>query len=239
MLKKCLGMSAAVFISLSAAQAADTETAMEHDWSGPYIGVQAGYGWGESRADSEISLAQSVPAAAASEPITIIPGRGGTISLEGVLGGIHAGYNHQLDSFVFGIEGDTEFSDIKGDTEVLDFFEGETFAKLRKDYDWLASLRLRAGFAVDRALFYATGGVAMAQVDMSFKSLDGEIDQSDRETAFGVTLGAGVEFALAEHLTLRAEYRYTELEETSFAGDFENTFEHDFPAVRGGVSWYF
>ena len=243
-MKRFLVASACALASLSVAHAADIETQYsEHDWSGPYIGLQAGYGWGESDASIERS---DQSAAAASEPISIFFG-GGSIDAEGFLGGGHAGYNLQSGSLVLGIEGDAEFSDTNGDTDVI----GETtFAKQAKEFDWLASLRLRAGYAVDRVLFYATAGVAFAQVDMSFKLTDeefiealGPFHESENETAFGVTLGGGVEFALAENLTLRAEYRYTDLEDTSFTGINFNAvtygFENDFHTVRGGMSWYF
>ena len=72
MLKRLLAATAGVLVSLSAAQAADVEPSYtEHDWSGPYIGLQAGYGWGES--DASVEFEDSESAAAASEPIILIP----------------------------------------------------------------------------------------------------------------------------------------------------------------------
>lgn len=188
---------------------------------------------------------QGTAAPAASQPIILFPAREGSIDAEGFLGGVHAGYNLQSGNLVLGIEGDAEFSDMDGDTDVLAQEEESTFAKQEKEYDWLASLRLRAGYAMDRALIYATGGLAVGDVDMSFKLLEGEFDESETETAFGITVGGGLEFALTDNLTLRAEYRYTDLEDTSFSGggvDFDSSkykFENDFHAVRGGVSLYF
>ncbi|WP_162918236.1 outer membrane protein [Taklimakanibacter deserti] len=241
MLKRIVSAGAGLLVSLSAAQAADIETFTAHDWSGPYIGIQAGYGWGESDANTELD--QSVVVLAASQPITLFPAEEGSIDAEGVLGGLHAGYNLESGNLVLGIEADAELSDMDGDTDVL-FETDEPFAKQEKEFDWLASLRLRAGYAMDRVLIYATGGVALADVDMSFKLLDGSFDESDTEIAFGITVGGGLEYALTDNLTLRAEYRYTDLEDTSFSGmgkEFcaKYKYENDFHAVRGGLSWYF
>lgn len=195
--------------------------------------------------DANIEFDDLGNAAAASQPIILFPAQEGSIDAEGFIGGIHAGYNLQADRLVIGIEGDVEASDMDGDTDVL-FVEGDlAFATQAKEYDWLASIRLRAGYAMDSVLFYATGGVAFAGVDMSFDVPEADFHESDTETAFGVTVGGGIEFALTDNLTLRAEYRYTDLEDTRLSGggnefgDAKYKYENDFHAVRGGPSWYF
>ena len=111
-MKRILGATAGVLVSLSAAQAADVEPSYtEHDWSGPYIGLQAGYGWGESDASFEFGDSED---AAASQPIILFPIEEGSIDADGFVGGIHAGYNLQADRLVIGIEGDVEASDVDG-----------------------------------------------------------------------------------------------------------------------------
>lgn len=240
MLKKLLGAGAGMIVAMSAAQAADIEAVTSHDWSGPYAGIQAGYGWGEATANTELIEDVIV----LSDPISLDPPEDGSIDAEGVLGGLHAGYNLQTGNLVFGIEGDAELTDMDGDTDVLRQVEDPPVATQEKEYDWLASLRLRAGYAMDRALVYATGGLAVGDVDMSFALLDGSFDESETETAFGWTVGGGLEYAVTDNLSVRVEYRYTDLEDTSFGGIGEEfladyTYENDFHAVRGGVSLYF
>ena len=61
------------------------------DWTGPYIGVQAGYGFGE---------------------IDNLPG---SVDADGFLGGVHAGYNFDLGGFVIGAEIDYDFANIEAD----------------------------------------------------------------------------------------------------------------------------
>lgn len=145
----------------------------------------------------------------------------------------------QHDSLVLGIEGDGEFADIDGDTDILEVDGGPPIGSLEQEIDWLASLRLRAGFAMDRALIYATGGLAVGGVELT-----AELDQfgsgRESETAWGWTIGGGLEYAFSDDLSARIEYRYTDL------GDIEVevprfSFEADttFHAVRAGLSWHF
>jgi outer membrane immunogenic protein len=241
MLGKLIGVSAGLWLAAASAEAADIETLANHDWSGPYIGMQAGYGWGEADADTEQGAAPQI--VAASDPIDLDAGREGSISAEGVLAGFHAGYNLQWENLVLGVESDAELTDMDGGTDVV---RGPdiTIARQEKEFDWLASMRLRAGYAMDRVLVYATGGLAIGAVDMSFSLGDGSFNESDTETAFGWTVGGGLEYALTDEVSLRFDYRYTDLEDTSFDGlgqtfNARYTFDNEFHAVRGGVSWYF
>ena len=114
--------------------------------------------------------------------------------------GLHLGYLWQQDALVLGIEGDGEFADIDGDTDVF-LFEGnpEPIGSVEQEIDWLASLRLRAGFAWDRALIYATGGLAVGGVELSADL--GDIgSESKSNTEWGWTIGGGLEYALTDEL---------------------------------------
>jgi len=242
MLGKVVGASAGFLMALASVQAADIEAVASHDWSGPYAGIQAGYGWGEADANTELD--SIIIVGSRSDPINLDAGEEGSIAAEGVLGGLHAGYNLQWDGLVLGIEGDAELTDMDGDTDVLPDVTDPAIARQEKEYDWLASLRVRAGHAMDRVLVYATGGLAFGDVDMSFSFNDGGFSESETETAFGWTIGGGLDYALTDALSLRVEYRYTDLEDTSFSGigetiEADYTYENEFHAVRGGVSWYF
>lgn len=106
-MKKLLLASALTALTFTAAQAADAVVyepvaeapiATAYDWSGAYVGVQAGYGWGKGR---YISLGDNQSA---------LP------RPDGALGGLYAGYNHQSGQWVYGLEADFNFhsaSDIR------------------------------------------------------------------------------------------------------------------------------
>ena len=77
-------------------------------------------------------------------------------------------------------------------------------------YNWLASLRGRAGVAVNdnRTLLYATGGVAWADVDYAARSVTGPLGTGFSNTHTGWVAGAGIEHMLTPNLTARIEYLY-------------------------------
>jgi len=219
MLKKILWIGAAWIALAGSAQAADIEAPIAaYDWSGFYVGAHLGYGWGTD--DTETTFPSAFDH-----------------SIDGVIGGLHAGYNFQSDSLVFGLEGDIDLSDIDGEGG-CDFnpFRCET------DMDWLASLRARLGFASDQFLLYATGGVAFT--DLEFANDDG-LGSSDEqsESAVGFVVGGGAEYAVSDELSLRAEALYYDFGKTDYEYDnaqgaeFESDL--DFVVVRGGLSWYF
>lgn len=215
--------------SIAPAQAADVAPLPEaYDWSGAYLGLQAGYAWG----DTSIEETDAVTGLE-TEPFD-------DFNSDGFVGGAHIGYNFQSDSLVFGIVADGEFSDISGDQD----FGGSPDSS-EVEIDWLASVRLRAGFAWDRMLIFGTGGLAVGGVHMTdIDDINGS--DSSNETAVGYTVGGGAEFAVTEALSISAEYRFTDLGDTSnntdiyaFPNPVNETYNNEFHAVRLGVSWHF
>lgn len=186
--------------------------APEHDWSGPYIGVHAGYG----RFDSNVDF----------DPISnnftnkINAGRvppGLDHQADGFLGGAQLGYNHQIDMFVLGAEVDASFTGIDGAgsfTSTLGLRDHTTIETT--SIDWMSTLRLRGGVAMTPdMLLYATGGAAIADVQRtgSVVRLDNGNTwlHSEDEIRYGWTVGAGVEVALTETVSLKGEYLYVDL----------------------------
>ena len=179
-------------------------------WSGFYVGVQAGYGWGDTEATSD-PFAQSFD-----------------YSTDGWLGGAHAGFNWQASSFVIGVETDLELADLTGDGI------GTLGSSHSTEIEWLGSLRGRLGYAVDRTLFYATGGLAYGDVAISGPGY------SYSDTRTGWTAGAGIEHAFAPNTTARIEYRYTDLGSGDFSdGGVTDDSDVTFSAIRAGLSWKF
>jgi outer membrane immunogenic protein len=239
MLKKALLVGAASLAMAGGARAADIIEPTAYDWTGPYIGIQGGYAWG----DNDVSIDEGPAPAIALDAVILDPPEDGSIDMDGFVGGAHAGYNFQADSIVFGLEGDIEYADLSGDTDIFSSTTApEPFGSVEQEINWLASLRLRLGFAMDRALFYATGGLAVGEVDMKVTA-DGRDDDTD--TPWGWTIGGGLEYAFTDDLSARIEYRYTDLGDTDFTvsgiglDGAQVNFENTFHAVRAGLSWHF
>jgi len=171
-------------------------------WTGVYVGGQVGYEWGTS----DGSFTQVVPPVVGA---AVIPG--GTFfrsfghNAEGVVGGGHIGYNYQINQFVVGVEGDVNGSSYEGSGLIAPAFV--LLARERTEID--ASIRGRIGVAFDRALVYATGGVAFAGFETSLFDTATGFGETHHPGRAGWTVGGGVEYAIDDNWSVRAEYRYT------------------------------
>ena len=128
---------------------------------------------------------------------------------KGFLVGGTLGYNYQTGSFVWGLEGDIAWSDVKGSVACGLGLTCETANR------WLGTARGRLGYAFDRLLPYITGGGAFGNVRASINP--GPI-VSATNTRIGWTVGAGLEYAFLGNWTAKIEYLYVDL------GSFDTGF---------------
>jgi len=244
MFRKCLLIGSVSVLFGTGAQAADIIEPTAYDWTGPYIGLQAGYAWGEN--DLSANNLEDVSPGGGGAGINgaaTIDGEDGTFDLDGFVGGAHAGYNWQTDGLVLGVEGDIEYADLNDEVDILaSSGSGVLVGVDEVEVNWLGSLRLRAGFAVDRALFYATGGLAVGGAKLTSKDELGDKFADENATKWGWTIGGGVEYAFTDDLSGRIEYRYTDLGKIDVQSEEENVddeAELAFHAIRAGLSWHF
>ncbi|WP_439574330.1 outer membrane protein [Phreatobacter sp.] len=122
----------------------------------------------------------------------------------GIVAGAQIGYNHQINNLVVGLEGDLGYFGVsrRAGDGAGNFIAWRT--------QWDASIRARLGIAVDRTLLYVTGGVAFA--DLRISGVAGQpiafFPFAESQTRVGWTLGAGIEHAVTQNWTVRAEYLY-------------------------------
>ena len=176
-----------------------------NDWAGFYAGVQAGGGWARNHSDYSGGPA-----------IVAIGATGGS---NGLFGGVHVGYNWRTGSLVFGLEADLEASGIRG---IVSFANGAR--QFRSDIR--GSFRGRAGYSFDRALLYLTGGVAWDALKFRTLNLTTQLSDTAGSARAGWTLGAGVEYAIADNWKARIEYRYADF------GAYARTTVSSFPGVN-------
>jgi outer membrane immunogenic protein len=203
-------------------------------WTGFYVGVQAGYAWGNG---DYVLSSTTGPAVLPFQDVS---------DSDGFVGGAHVGYNFQFGSFVAGLEADIEGAGIDG-AGTYTFLDGSTLAA-STDLTVQGSLRARLGVAFDRILIYATGGVAFASFDTDYVFVDAITEATTRasfdDTNWGWTLGAGAEYAFTNNFTARIEYRYTQFDDYRHSDDafFDGgrvSREAEFHTVRAGVSYKF
>lgn len=143
------------------------------------------------------------------------------VSRNGFVGGAHVGYLYQTGPAVFGLEADVEGTTIKN-------------SGLR------ASLRGRLGLAMDRTLFYVTGGGALANQNYTVWSPFTGFNTNASATKLGWTLGGGLEYAFAPNWSARVEYRYSDfgkVDVANFVAPAQISRREN--AVRMGVSYHF
>jgi outer membrane immunogenic protein len=147
---------------------------------------------------------------------------------DGVTVGGYVGYNYRIDQVVLGLEGDANGDNAKGSSSVLGSLNYDT------GINWGFSVRARLGLVVDeRALLYVTGGPSWVNTDVDTNLGIGVADvanfkSGDESTEFGWVLGAGAEYAITEHLSMKAEYLHgwygdADLDLFEFSDGVDNT----------------
>lgn len=166
-------------------------------WTGCYVGAVAGYGWGST----DQTFANGNPAIR------------GTNTDGGTAGGT-LGCNYQTGVAVVGIENDISWADFKGSDPDI---QNSAFT-IGTKANWFDTLRLRFGYAADRTLWYATGGVAFADVK-AFESQPGVNPESTvSKNRVGWAAGGGVEYAIDNHWSAKVEYLHISFDGSDYNG---------------------
>ena len=181
------------------------------NWDGLYLGAFAGYGWGTVTDET----GYFAPVDTESD-------------LTGWQVGVAAGANFTVsEAIVAGIVGDIAWTDLSGDVAA----DGSSY-----DVDWTGSIRGRLGFDGGAFLPYVTAGVAFANATVT----DVTNTLEDTQTHIGWTVGAGVEFAVADNVSLDLQYRYTDFGSKDYdLGGSTETFGLTSHAVTAGVNFRF
>lgn len=168
------------------------------DWSGFYLGVEGGGGFG-----STSHAFATAPSSANS---------GGSSNLKGGLLGGTYGYSIQSGNVVAGLEGDFSWSGIR-DTFIA-ASATPTFCPAAfpcfTSLEWFGTDRLRVGYAFDRYLVYATGGIAYGNVLATILNAGPVGIDSEIHTRVGYAVGGGIEEMIAPNWSAKLEYLYTD-----------------------------
>jgi outer membrane immunogenic protein len=181
-------------------------------WTGGYIGIQGGGLWSDVQVDDfngGLNLFSE--------------------NFNGGLFGGYAGYNWQSGAWVFGAEGDFNgvWNDQTFDTRLGSVDVGS---------DYLASLRGRVGYAVDRALIFATAGVAFTQMSADATIFRDTPLNADKNFT-GWTVGAGAEYAFTNNWIGRLEYRYYDFSNDTIDGFGDVKIKDN--TVTAGIAYKF
>jgi outer membrane immunogenic protein len=149
-------------------------------WAGYHIGIQGG----ASFWDAEHLFTGGVAS--------------GASDFSGGFAGAGWGSTWQRGALVYGFDSDFSFVDTGGSRAGPGCGAGTCFTEV----GYFGTSRVRLGYAVDRMLVYATGGLAYARVRA------GNTTDRGTETRYGWTLGTGIEWALAPKWSAKLEYQH-------------------------------
>jgi outer membrane immunogenic protein len=222
-------------------KAAPPRPAPALSWTGFYVGLNAGGTW--ARADAETSVDCNVPPArspylcdalgnGSAAAASVNAAGSGTISASGFTGGMQAGYNWQGPNLVYGLETDFDAFHLRGSRQGTGTYAGlpaapaalgATFA-VGSSFatDWLYTLRGRVGLPVTPGLLaYATGGLAVTRLSVNDSLVDshGATETAGNATTrAGWIVGGGLEYALANNWSIKAEYLFMDFGKVTATG---------------------
>jgi outer membrane immunogenic protein len=207
-------------------------------WTGIYVGGNIGWGW------TNLNLTDTGPAPFGFGQVFPL-GSTQSVSQNNFLGGAQIGVNWQFQQFVIGAEGDFDATAIKNSQGAGGFGSGSY------SNPWMSTFAARFGWAADRALFFGKAGGAYMQEKYNFNANDGST-VTGTFNRWGWMLGAGVEYAVMDNVTLKVEYNYlnfgtqnqtltpnaTDIANQTITGDANNS-KLTANVIKGGVNILF
>jgi outer membrane immunogenic protein len=228
-MKNLLLASAALIALSGAASAADLARAAPYtkapmmepgvNWSGFYIGAMGGYGFSD-------------------HVRTTVGGATFTTSgsdINGGFGGGTIGYNWQTGPWVFGLEADAAGADISDSATAI----GVTVTERINAFGTATG---RIGYAVGPTLFYAKGGYAWADNEISASVVGVGTVFSESHIHSGWTVGGGLEYMFNRNWSGKAEYMYADYGNQTYLAAFAPGgigFGAAFHTVKAGINYHF
>jgi outer membrane immunogenic protein len=223
-LRRSIVIAALVAGTATAAEipAAAPAPAATYNWTGFYIGANAGGFW--TTGDNSLSVVNDpvnnyfFPPAIPEVDAAGSP----TLNSRGLTGGGQIGYNLQLGSAVAGLEADfnaLHWRKSRGGTFVYTTNGAPYTLTQNASTDWLATVRPRLAWKMDRGLLYATAGLALTQLHFKQHFTEAPFTPTAEtaslsKTKAGWTIGGGYEHAFADNWSFKVEYLFAR-----FSGD--------------------
>jgi opacity protein-like surface antigen len=170
----------------------------DFNWSGFYAGAHLGAGFASFEANETFIDPL--------DPLLVPQTLTYDQSVTSVVGGVQVGWQKQWEKLVAGVE--LTYTVLPFDeTTISPLVTTTTLARTAELHD-LITLTGRLGYADGRWHAYAKGGVASAEVDVSYEDIltGARSSSGGRET--GWTAGVGIDYALTYNLFLGVEYNY-------------------------------
>jgi outer membrane immunogenic protein len=188
-------------------------------WTGAYVTLQVGGAWSQTAATANAGWNTGFHGA-------------------GAFGGLNVGYNLQYNSFVLGLQAEYNFAGVTGNAFAYPL-------GVKNSVRQFGSVDGRLGYAFDRLLVYAIGGFAYGDIRHTITPLTPAQSLDFGSNAYGWDVGGGLEYALTNNITARAEYRYYNFgtkgftESVSLLGFPYHTVKETMQTARVGLTYKF
>jgi outer membrane immunogenic protein len=161
-----------------------------YDWTGFYIGANGGWGSSHKCWDAV--------------PVNVLIGAEGCHDATGAVAGGQIGYRWQAGTWVFGLEAQGDWADLKGSNASLLFPGFENTSKI----DAFGLFTGQIGYAANNVLFYVKGGAAVTSDSFRINTFPGGVlsATTNDDTRWGGVVGVGLEFGFAPNWSIGVEY---------------------------------
>ena len=188
---------------------------MIYNWTGCYIGGNVGGGW-HRVSQERVALVNGTQ--------IIPPDNFGSGDGSSFVAGGQIGYRWQSGGWVFGLEAQGDWADLRG-SNVSQQFGGSSN---RSKIDAFGLFTGQVGYAVNNVLLYVKGGAAVTSNSYRINTVGGALaGVTGDDTRWGGTIGAGVEVGFAPNWSAAVEYDHL------FMGTNRNTFAGIVPPFAG------
>ena len=194
-----------------------------YDWSGFYIGVNGGGGWSRKCWDTTTPTVLGGPLALV---VVVPPGPEGCHDASGGVVGGQLGYRWQTGAWVFGLEGQGDWANIRGSNASI--YAPFALASNRTKIDGIGLITGQIGYAWNNVLLYVKGG-AMGVNDKyeGYVTATNVVFDRASETRYGGAVGAGIDFGVTPNVIIGFDYMH------GFLGNRDITFTS---VTNGAVS---
>jgi outer membrane immunogenic protein len=202
--------SFAAFCSSTPSFADDTE----HSWSGFYAGVNGGFGFGKPTGDYLTIPNPGAPFVCfGPSPNPVCPTTPQLLNrLKGGVGGAQIAYLMQQGSIVWGGEASLQLSGMKAkDSGFLALGVGDPGARVDYGVDYYGTIAARIGMAFERTQVFAAAGLAYGKSTIDLAVPAAAYSASADYGSVGYTLGAGVEYAITDKVSIGGRYDFVSL----------------------------
>jgi outer membrane immunogenic protein len=185
-----------------------------YNWSGFYIGINGGGGSSRDCWSINNALGVAVPSTAE-----------GCHNATGALVGGQAGYRWQMTNWVFGLEAQGDWADLKG-SNVSQLTAPFAVFNNNSKIDAIGLFTGQVGYAWNNVLWYGKGGAAVTHDKYNGDILGTTFDTAS-ETRWGGVIGTGIEIGFAPSWSVAFEYNHL------FMGSHNVSFN---ATALGGIS---